>query len=239
MCHWHICWKLKPWADHVTNKHYSIVDQQISTLEGDRTHHKNYGSLLFMPSFPKLPYVHTHTFLPTPKSLLMELLAPQVSGYSLNELSTFKKAPLSHPQCNSSGLIQHLGYTAGDQGIGRRLCFLYFPFPPCVNPLIGFLPFKWKCHSFSCVWLLVASWIVVHQAPLSMEFSMQEWVAIPFSRGSSWSRDQTPDPPHCGQILYHLSHQESPSCFLNNNLIIDPGQFHYHKPRASGFWSSK
>ena len=211
MCHWHICWKLKPWADHVTNKHYSIVDQQISTLEGDRTHHKNYGSLLFMPSFPKLPYVHTHTFLPTPKSLLMELLAPQVSGYSLNELSTFKKAPLSHPQCNSSGLIQHLGYTAGDQGIGRRLCFLYFPFPPCVNPLIGFLPFKWKCHSFSCVWLLVASWIVVHQAPLSMEFSMQEWVAIPFSRGSSWPRDWTWVSCIAGKFFYHLSHQGSPS----------------------------
>ena len=175
MGHWHICWKLKPWADHVTNKHYSIVDQQISTLEGDRTHHKNYGSLLFMSSSPKFLYVHTHTFLPTPKTLLMELLAPQVSGYSLNELSTFKKAPLSHPQCNSSGLIQHLGYPAGDQGIGRRLCFLYFPFPPCVNPLMGFLPFKWKCQLFSCVWLFVASRIVVHQAPLSMEFFMQEY----------------------------------------------------------------
>ena len=172
--HRHICWKLKPWADHVTNKHYSIVDRQIPTLEGDRIYHKNYGSLLFMPSSPKLPYVHTHTFLPTPKPLLMELLAPQISGYSLNELSTFKKAPLSHPRCNSSGLIQDLGYTAGDQGIGR-LCFLYFPFPPSANPLMGFLPFKWKCPSFSRVWLFVASWIVAPQAPLSLEFSMQEY----------------------------------------------------------------
>jgi len=29
------------------------------------------------------------------------------------------------------------------------------------------------------------------QAPLPLEFSRQEWVAIPFSRGSSWPRDRT------------------------------------------------
>ena len=34
-----------------------------------------------------------------------------------------------------------------------------------------------------------------------------EWVAISFSRGSSWPRDWTPDLLHCTQILYHLSHQ--------------------------------
>ena len=33
-----------------------------------------------------------------------------------------------------------------------------------------------------------------------------EWVAISFSRGSSWPRDCL----HCRQTLYHLSHQESP-----------------------------
>ena len=47
------------------------------------------------------------------------------------------------------------------------------------------------CYSFSHVQL--TSWSAACQAPLSMEFSMQEywWVAIPFSRGSSWSRDWT------------------------------------------------
>ena len=30
-----------------------------------------------------------------------------------------------------------------------------------------------------------------HQAPLSMEFSRQEWVSIPFSKGSSQPRNQT------------------------------------------------
>ena len=40
---------------------------------------------------------------------------------------------------------------------------------------------------------VVTPWTVAHQAPLSMEFSRQkllEWVAIPFSRGSSWPSDQ-------------------------------------------------
>ena len=55
----------------------------------------------------------------------------------------------------------------------------------------------------SC-WLFATPWTVAHQAPPSMEFSRQEywsekkkkkrileWVVIPFSRGSSWLRDQT------------------------------------------------
>ena len=41
-----------------------------------------------------------------------------------------------------------------------------------------------------------------------------EWVAIPFSRGSSHPRGQiqgsNPGLPHCRQILYHVSHQRSP-----------------------------
>ena len=45
----------------------------------------------------------------------------------------------------------------------------------------------------------VIPWTVANQAPLSMEIPKQgilweyplEWVAIPFSRGSSWPRDQT------------------------------------------------
>ena len=51
-----------------------------------------------------------------------------------------------------------------------------------------------KVKSLSRVRLFAISWTVAYQAPLSMEFSRQElleWVAIPFSRGSSWPRDQT------------------------------------------------
>ena len=37
-----------------------------------------------------------------------------------------------------------------------------------------------------------------------------EWVAISFSRGSSWPRDRTPVPCIIWRRFYHLSHQGSP-----------------------------
>ena len=68
----------------------------------------------------------------------------------------------------------------------------------------------------SRVWLFVTPWTVAHQASLSMGFlqtRILQWVAIPFTRGSSWARDQT----HISCIgrrdfffLLPLSHQESP-----------------------------
>ena len=48
--------------------------------------------------------------------------------------------------------------------------------------------------SLSRIWLFVTTWTEAHQAPLSMDSSRQrilEWVAISFSRGSSWPRDWT------------------------------------------------
>ena len=47
---------------------------------------------------------------------------------------------------------------------------------------------------FSHVWLFAALQTVASQAPLSMgilQARILEWVAMPFSRGSSWPRDQT------------------------------------------------
>ena len=44
-----------------------------------------------------------------------------------------------------------------------------------------------------------------------------EWVAIPFSRGSSRPRDQTQVLLHCRRILYHLSHQGSLYNLSNSN----------------------
>ena len=41
-----------------------------------------------------------------------------------------------------------------------------------------------------------------------------EWIPIPFSRGSSQPRDQTWVPCIGRQILYHLSHQGSPTLYL-------------------------
>jgi len=49
-------------------------------------------------------------------------------------------------------------------------------------------------ESLSHVWLFATPWTVAHQAPLSigiLQASTLEWVAFPFSRGSSQPRDQT------------------------------------------------
>ena len=44
----------------------------------------------------------------------------------------------------------------------------------------------------------------IHQARIL------EWVAMPYSRGSSPPRELNPGLSHCRQIVYHLSHQGSP-----------------------------
>ena len=46
-----------------------------------------------------------------------------------------------------------------------------------------------KCYSH--VRLIVTPWTVAHQAPLSMQARILEWVAGPSSKGSSQSRDRT------------------------------------------------
>ena len=46
-----------------------------------------------------------------------------------------------------------------------------------------------------------------------------EWVAIPFSRGSSQSRDET-SLLHCRQFLYHLSKQRNPIKYNNTQYNI-------------------
>jgi len=69
------------------------------------------------------------------------------------------------------------------------------------------------CVLLSRVLLFATPWTVACQAPLSMEFSRQEyWSGLPFP-----SPGDLPDLEiklrfllHCRQILYHLSHLESP-----------------------------
>ena len=56
-------------------------------------------------------------------------------------------------------------------------------------------------------------WTVACQAPLSMGFSQQEqWSVLGHARlqGIFPTQGLNPGLPHGGQILYHLSHQESP-----------------------------
>ena len=64
-------------------------------------------------------------------------------------------------------------------------------------------------------------WTVAHQAPLSVEFSRQEYcsgVAMASSRGSSRPRDQTHVSDvslHWYQVTYHSCHLRSP-CYNNS-----------------------
>ena len=69
---------------------------------------------------------------------------------------------------------------------------------------------KWKWQSFSRVWLFAIPWTVAPQAPLSMEFSRQEyWSGLPFPSlewgGVFLTWGSNPGLLHCRQILYHLS----------------------------------
>ena len=77
---------------------------------------------------------------------------------------------------------------------------------PCLTILLAWV--------LSHVWLFASPWPGAHQAPLSMEFSRQEfWSGLPFPtpQRSSWPRDQT-----CvswvtcigRQILYHWTNWE-------------------------------
>ena len=60
-------------------------------------------------------------------------------------------------------------------------------------------------------WLFATPWTVTHQAPLSMEFSRQEYwrVAISYSRGSFQLWDQTCVSCISRQILYHWAMWEA------------------------------
>ena len=48
-----------------------------------------------------------------------------------------------------------------------------------------------------------------------------EWVAIPFSRGSSLPRDQTWVSHIAGRFFYHLSHEGSPSLLSSSTQILN------------------
>ena len=65
----------------------------------------------------------------------------------------------------------------------------------------------------SCVQLFDTPWTVAHQPPLSMEFFRQEyWSGLPCpSPGIFPTQESNPGLLYCRQILYHLSHQGSPS----------------------------
>ena len=63
----------------------------------------------------------------------------------------------------------------------------------------------------SRVQLFATQWTVAYQAPLSMGFSRQEyWSGLLFPSPQDLPNPgSNPGLPHCGQTLYHLSHQGS------------------------------
>ena len=69
---------------------------------------------------------------------------------------------------------------------------------------------KWKL--FSPFWLFATPRTIVHQAALSMGFSRHEyWSGLPCPPpGGLSTQGLNLGLLHCGQILYHLSHQGSP-----------------------------
>ena len=65
---------------------------------------------------------------------------------------------------------------------------------------------KWKWKSLSHVWLFATPW-----STQSMEFSrILEWVAIPFSRGSSQCRDRTQVSHIAGRFFTRWDTREAP-----------------------------
>ena len=69
------------------------------------------------------------------------------------------------------------------------------------------MSFTQKSKSLSRVWLFVTAWTVACKALLQAR--ILEWVAVPFSRGSSQTRDWTQVFCTAGGFFYCLSHQES------------------------------
>ena len=55
-------------------------------------------------------------------------------------------------------------------------------------PVLHYLPEKEKLTLLSCVWLFATPWSIVHGI---LQARILEWVAYPFSSGSSECRDQT------------------------------------------------
>ena len=71
---------------------------------------------------------------------------------------------------------------------------------------------KVKVTSLSRVQLFATPWTVAYQAPPSMEFSRQEyWSGHFLLQRIFLTQGSNPGLPHCRQMLYHLSHQGSPT----------------------------
>ena len=85
-----------------------------------------------------------------------------------------------------------------------------------------------ECKQLSHVWLFATPWAAACQAPLSMEFSRQEyWKGLPLP-----SPGGLPDPEiKLRQILRHRSHQGNPeSTGPVQKVRVAPTKCEYGKP---------
>ena len=78
----------------------------------------------------------------------------------------------------------------------------------CVCVCVYVCIYKSESESHSVV--SSSSWPHGLYSPWILQARILEWVAFPFSRGSSQPRDWTQVSPHCRRILYQLSHKGSP-----------------------------
>ena len=102
---------------------------------------------------------------------------------------------------------------------------------------------KWKLLSH--VWLLITPWAVAHQAPLSMEFSRQEYRSgKPFLSPTDLSNLRTePRSPTLQAGFLHLNHQGSPRildwvAYFSSNESSQPRNRTGISCVAGGFFTS-
>ena len=77
------------------------------------------------------------------------------------------------------------------------------------------------CQLLSCVRLFAIPQTITHQAPLSVEFSRQEyWSGFPFLlQGIFPTQGSTSGLPHCRQAFYHLRHMHRQIIELTGNGV--------------------
>ena len=134
--------------------------------------------------------MHHYFFFKLCIRFLRLLLINQIISSTL----IFKYSQYHCDKWTGSSKVKSHPYLCGDQEEEELLNTSEFFFSFICYVLI--LKIHWSVKVLvapSCLALLTP-WTVASWTPLSMGFSRQEhweWVAIPFSRGSSWVRDQT------------------------------------------------
>ena len=94
----------------------------------------------------------------------------------------------------------------------KILCISFYKYSLYINSYIECRMKKSESVSHSVMSNSLNPWTVAHQAPLSMEFSWQEYWSGNHSllQGIFPTQGSNLSLLHCMQILYHLSHQGSP-----------------------------